>query len=64
MGGAFFSEPPKEGETPKIIGSVMLAYAASKEEVLEDLRRDVYSENEVWDWEKVCMIQVNDSAAC
>lgn len=47
------SEVPKEGETPKILGSVMLAYAASKEEVMEDLKSDVYSENEVWDWSKV-----------
>jgi hypothetical protein len=31
----------------------MVAYAASKEEVIEKLKKDVYSQNEVWDWEKV-----------
>lgn len=61
---------PKEGEGPDIKGSVMLALAESKEEVLEALKADVsgvqrwwrwsadecvqvYSESEVWDWDKV-----------
>jgi hypothetical protein len=45
---------PKEGENPPpIIGSVMLALAESREEVLEKLKKDIYSEREVWDWSKV-----------
>ncbi|TID15692.1 Dimeric alpha-beta barrel [Venturia nashicola] len=54
LGGAFFSDVPKEGERlPPIIGSAMLAHAETKEEVLEKLKKDVYSESEVWDWSKV-----------
>lgn len=37
----------------KMLGSAMLAWAASKEEVLEKLKKDVYTENQVWDWSKV-----------
>lgn len=37
----------------KMLGSAMLAWASSKEEVLEKLKKDVYTENRVWDWEKV-----------
>jgi uncharacterized protein len=31
----------------------MLAHAETKEEVLEKLKKDIYSESEVWDWSKV-----------
>lgn len=44
---------PEEGKTPPIIGSVMLAHAESKEEVLRKLKEDVYTKEEVWDWDKV-----------
>lgn len=44
---------PEDGKTPPIIGSAMLAYAESKEEVLEKLKNDVYSKEEVWDWDRV-----------
>ncbi|KAK7732928.1 hypothetical protein SLS57_000871 [Botryosphaeria dothidea] len=52
-GGGFLEEVPKEGEPMKMLGSAMLAWAASKEEVLEKLKKDVYTENQVWDWSKV-----------
>lgn len=44
---------PKEGEGLKILGSAMVAVAASKEEVIEQLKKDVYSESDVWDFSKV-----------
>jgi hypothetical protein len=47
------SKPPVEGETPPIIGSAMLAYAETKEEVIESLKNDIYSKEGVWDWDKV-----------
>lgn len=47
---------PKEGEPMKMLGSAMLVWAASKEEVLEKLKKDVYTENQVWDWSKVSLI--------
>lgn len=53
MGGALLEKVPKEGEGLKILGSAMVAWASSKEEVVEVLKRDVYAANEVWDFEKV-----------
>ncbi|KAI9838402.1 MAG: hypothetical protein M1819_005671 [Sarea resinae] len=53
FGGALLEDHPKEGESPKINGSIMLASADSKEEVIETLKNDTYYQNEVWDWEKV-----------
>jgi len=53
MGGAYLEDLPKDGEGLKIQGSVMVALAASKDEVLAELKKDVYSESGVWDWNKV-----------
>ncbi|KAF2142300.1 uncharacterized protein K452DRAFT_227008 [Aplosporella prunicola CBS 121167] len=57
LGGAFMDAsapfPPPDGETPKMAGSVMLALAESREEVLERLKADVYAREGVWEWEKV-----------
>jgi len=47
------SEVPVEGETPPIAGSAMLAYAETKEEVIESLKNDIYTKGGVWNWEKV-----------
>ena len=44
---------PTEGERPKIKGSVMLALADSKEEVLKALQEDIYYRSGIWDWEKL-----------
>lgn len=51
--GAMLSEVPKEGEGLKIIGSAMIAHAISKEEVLEMIKKDIYTESGVWNLEKV-----------
>ncbi|KAF2771240.1 hypothetical protein EJ03DRAFT_325689 [Teratosphaeria nubilosa] len=53
LGGATLDEPIKEGEGPKINGSVMLGQADTKEEILEQLRKDVYMQNGVWDESKI-----------
>lgn len=57
FGGAFFDAddvPTSDNSKgPQIKGTVLLAYAESKEEVLEQLKRDVYTESGVWNWEKV-----------
>lgn len=34
----------------------MVALASSKEEVMEQLKNDVYAKSEVWDFEKVSCI--------
>lgn len=43
----------KEGEGPKIKGSIMLAFAESKEDVLKALQEDIYFKEGVWDWNQV-----------
>jgi len=53
MGGAILKDVPKEGGKLLIEGSAMVAYASSKEEVLEQLKKDVYAESGVWDFSKV-----------
>jgi len=53
MGGASLEEPVKEGEGPKMNGSVMIALADTKDEVLEKIRKDVYYTSGVWDGSKI-----------
>ncbi|KAI9785696.1 MAG: hypothetical protein M1839_008713 [Geoglossum umbratile] len=53
FGGAFLEEIPKPGEVPKMKGSIMLALAGSKEEVVKALQEDIYFKSNVWDWDKV-----------
>ncbi|TGO35711.1 hypothetical protein BHYA_0149g00240 [Botrytis hyacinthi] len=53
FGGAFFDDLPPDGETPQVKGTVLLAYAESKEKVLEQLRQDEYTKSGVWDWDRV-----------
>lgn len=53
MGGASLEEPIKEGETPKMNGSVMIAQADTKDEVLEKIRNDIYYTSGVWDESKI-----------
>jgi hypothetical protein len=55
--GAWFTDLPKEGETLPIAGSMLIAVAESKDEVLARLKKDVYSTGEVWDWDKVRSFQ-------
>ncbi|KAF2201998.1 hypothetical protein GQ43DRAFT_393060 [Delitschia confertaspora ATCC 74209] len=57
-GGAMLEEPIKEGTSgpPKMKGSCMLIGADTKEQVLERLKKDVYVEGKVWDWERVQII--------
>ena len=52
MGGAIMSEKPSEGHVP-MIGSAMVAYAETKEEVIEAIKKDIYTESEVWDLSKI-----------
>jgi len=51
--GAILEAVQEDGENPKIKGSLMLALAESKEEVLKALQEDVYYKSGIWDWEKV-----------
>ncbi|KAF6229536.1 hypothetical protein HO173_011391 [Letharia columbiana] len=53
LGGAILEEVIKEAEGPRIKGSIMLAFAESKEDVIKALQEDVYFKQGVWDWNKV-----------
>jgi hypothetical protein len=46
-------DTPKEGSPLKITGSVMMAVASSKEEVMEKIKSDIYADKGVWDMDKV-----------
>ncbi|PGH27757.1 hypothetical protein AJ80_00545 [Polytolypa hystricis UAMH7299] len=49
MGGATLDEPPAEGSPLKFNGSFIVAHAATKEEALEEIKKDVYATSGVWD---------------
>lgn len=51
MGGATLHSPPKNGKLD-IHGSVIIARAASVEDIVEVLKQDIYYRSGVWDWEK------------
>lgn len=53
MGGAILDEAAADGKPLKITGSAMVFRADTKEEVLEQVKQDVYYKGDVWDKEKV-----------
>ncbi|KEQ75034.1 YCII-related domain protein [Aureobasidium namibiae CBS 147.97] len=53
LGGAMLEDTPKEGSPLKITGSVMMAVASSKEEVMEKIKSDIYADKGVWDMDKI-----------
>ncbi|KAK4551982.1 hypothetical protein LTR86_010774 [Recurvomyces mirabilis] len=53
LGGATLDEPVQEGSGPKINGSVMMALAETKEEVMAKVKQDVYFTSGVWDESKI-----------
>ncbi|THZ09389.1 hypothetical protein D6C95_01266 [Aureobasidium pullulans] len=53
LGGAMLEDVPKEGSPLKITGSVMMAVASTKEEVLEKIKKDIYHDEGVWDMDKI-----------
>lgn len=61
--GALLDEQPKEGEALKINGSCFIAHAATKDEVMVELKNDVYAKGEVWDFEKVCSTRESQELA-
>lgn len=61
--GAVLEEVEATGEYLKVRGSVMLASAESKEQVLQALREDVFHTAGVWDWDKVQVHPVRLSLA-
>ncbi|MCJ1481480.1 hypothetical protein MMC06_001639 [Schaereria dolodes] len=62
-GGATLDAHPVADEGLKINGSVMLALAESKEEVLEQIKNDVYCKEGIWDMDKIQVIPVSRPVA-
>jgi hypothetical protein len=60
LGGAMLEDTPKEGSPLKINGSVMMAVASSKEEVMERIKSDVYTDKGVWDMDKVSLFATEE----
>lgn len=54
--GPFFDELPAEGEEITFRGSLMGCVAESREAVVAILKKDPYTTNNVWNWEKVCIM--------
>lgn len=50
--GAILDEVPKDDKL-SFKGSCVVAVGASKEEVIEKLKEDVYAKNNVWDFDNV-----------
>jgi uncharacterized protein YciI len=59
LGGAMLEDTPKEGSPLKITGSVMMAVASSKEEVMEKIKSDIYADKGVWDMDKVSFFSLS-----
>lgn len=53
-----FDEHPAAGQTPSFKGSMLMVVAESKEEVMELIRKDIYSTSGVWDLENCQVIPV------
>ncbi|CAG9986728.1 unnamed protein product [Clonostachys byssicola] len=55
MGGALLRSVPKDDQVSSLdfVGSTFVVSATSEEEVLEGLKKDVYSQHDVWDFEKI-----------
>ncbi|KAK9425248.1 putative Ycii-related domain protein [Seiridium unicorne] len=61
FGGPYFSEKcTKEGESA-MIGSVLVAVAETKDDVINRLKKDRYTELKVWDWDKVQIYPFNST---
>jgi len=52
FGGSYLAAPPKEGETPQMLGSAIVVVAETEEQVRETLRNDIYARSGVWDVDK------------
>ncbi|KEZ38753.1 hypothetical protein SAPIO_CDS10784 [Scedosporium apiospermum] len=55
MGGAVLNEVPKDNNPQNFsfYGSTIIVVADTKEEVLDIIKKDVYTESGVWDFEKI-----------
>ncbi|KAL8835368.1 MAG: hypothetical protein Q9170_003357 [Blastenia crenularia] len=60
LGGAILRDVQRPGESLDICGSVMIARAESREDVVKALRQDIYCSQGIWDLEKVQIHPVRD----
>lgn len=59
--GPYSSEEAIRKGEPAMIGSVLVAVAETKDQVIERLRKDLYTERKVWDWNKVQIYPFNST---
>jgi uncharacterized protein len=51
--GATVTHPPADGEAKPFNGSCIVARAATQDEVLEEIRKDIYYTSGVWNLDKI-----------
>ncbi|EXK29545.1 hypothetical protein FOXG_11882 [Fusarium oxysporum f. sp. lycopersici 4287] len=56
MGGPTLDYPPIDGQEKAINGSCIVANAPSREEVMEEIRKDIYATSGVWNLEKITIL--------
>jgi hypothetical protein len=57
--GATVSHPPVDGEQKPFNGSCIVAHAQSREEVLDEIKKDVYATSGVWNLEGIIIHPVS-----
>ncbi|ERT00699.1 uncharacterized protein SPSK_08025 [Sporothrix schenckii 1099-18] len=53
MGGATTAHPPIEGQQKPFNGSCIVAHAATQDEVLAEIKKDIYATSGVWNLDKI-----------
>ncbi|EMT72952.1 hypothetical protein FOC4_g10000196, partial [Fusarium odoratissimum] len=56
MGGPSLEYPPIDGQEKAINGSCIVANAPSREEVMEEIKKDIYATSGVWNLEKIAIL--------
>ncbi|KAL5604948.1 hypothetical protein FOVSG1_005095 [Fusarium oxysporum f. sp. vasinfectum] len=58
MSGPTLDYPPIDGQEKAIDGSCIVANAPSREEVMEEIRKDIYATSGVWNFEKITILPI------
>lgn len=62
--GGVLSSIPVEGQQKQFNGSCIIAHAATKEEILEQLRKDPFTSGGVWNLEEVRAFEIAVGYGC
>lgn len=61
--GATVTRPPVEGQAKTFNGSCIVAHAATKEEVLDEIKKDIYATTGVWNLDDIIIQPVCDPSS-